>query len=135
MREKHFLLILIVCLLPAFSSVLAQDEEPINYFQMEPLDDSLFIHIQQELFIDPPDPKAEIIADLRDPNNQTISIKGSLYPFLALTPEIRAKVVTYPFKINLEESINYGSVFTRVIEKLKINKLASPPTKQQISST
>ena len=135
MRQKYLLFFLIVCLLPAVNSVLAQDEEPINYFQMEPLDDSLFIHIQQELFIDPPDPKAEIIADLRDPNNQTISIKGSLYPFLALTPELRAKVVTYPFKINLEESINYGSVFTRVIEKVKISKLASPPTKQQISST
>ena len=135
MRQKYFLLFLIVCLLPAFSSILAQDEEQINYFQMEPLDDSLFIHIQQELFIDPPDPKAEIIADVRDPNNQTISIKGSLYPFLALSPELRAKIVTYPFKINLEENINYGSVFTRVIEKVKINKIASPPSKQQISST
>ncbi|MCG6913646.1 hypothetical protein LJE86_06985 [bacterium BMS3Abin03] len=135
MRQKYFFIFLIVCLLPAFSSVLAQEEEPINYFQMEPLDDSLFIHIQQELFIDPPDPKAEIIADLRDPNNQTISIKGSLYPFLALSPEIRARVITYPFKINLEETINYGSVFTRVVEKIKINKLAQPPTKQQISST
>ena len=135
MRQKYFLLFLIICLLPAFSSILAQDEEQINYFQMEPLDDSLFIHIQQELFIDPPDPKAEIIADVRDPNNQTISIKGSLYPFLALSPELRAKIVTYPFKINLEENINYGSVFTRVIEKVKINKIASPPSKQQISST
>ena len=135
MRQKYFFIFLIVFLLPAFSSVLAQEEEPINYFQMEPLDDSLFIHIQQELFIDPPDPKAEIIADLRDPNNQTISIKGSLYPFLALSPEIRARVITYPFKINLEETINYGSVFTRVVEKIKINKLAQPPTKQQISST
>ena len=67
--------------------IFAQDdEEQINYFQMEPLDDSLFIYIQQELFIDPPDPKAEIIADLRDNNIQTISIKGSLYPFLALSP-------------------------------------------------
>ena len=35
----------------------------------------------RHLFIDPPDPKAEIIADVRDPNNQTISIKGALYPF------------------------------------------------------
>ena len=135
MRQKYFLLFLVVCLVPAFSSIMAQDEEPINYFQMEPLDDSLFIHIQQQLFIDPPDPKAEIIADLRDANNQTISIKGSLYPFLALTPELRARIVTYPFKINLEENINYGSVFTRVVEKLKISKLAQPPTKQQISST
>ena len=120
----------------SLTPVLAQeDEEPINYFQMEPLDDSLFIHIQQALFIDPPDPKAEIIADLRDPNNQTISIKGALYPFLALSPELRAKVQTYPFKINLEEEINYGSVFTRVVEKIKINKIFDPPTKQQISST
>ena len=106
---------------PVLISTLAQDdEEVINYFQMEPLDDSLFIHIQQAIFIDPPDPKAEIIADLRDPNNQTISIKGVLYPFLAIPPELRALVITYPFKINLEEDIHYGSVFTRVIEKIKI---------------
>ena len=84
---------------------------------MEPLDDSLFIHIQQELFIDPPDPKAEIIADLRDPNNQTISIKGTLYPFLAISPELRARVQTYPFKINLEEQVHYASVFTNVLSR------------------
>jgi len=111
----------LLIIFPSFAPVLAQeDEEPINYFQMEPLDDSLFIHIQQAFFIDPPDPKAEIIADLRDPNNQTISIKGALYPFLALPPELRALVQTYPFKINLEEEVNYGSVFTRVVEKIKI---------------
>jgi hypothetical protein len=135
MKLKYILLLSIFCLLPVYNSILAQDDEPINYFQMEPLDDSLFIYIQQELYIDPPDPKAEIIADLRDPNNQTIAIKGSLYPFLALSPEIRARVITYPFKINLEEDINYGSVFTRVLTKLKISKFVSPPTKQQISST
>lgn len=113
----------------------AQDQEPIRYYQMEPLDDSLFIHIQDQLFITPPDPKAEIIVDLRDPNNQTISIKGNLYPFLALKPETRALVVTYPFKINLEETTNFGSVFTRVIEKIRFNKIAAPPSIFQISST
>jgi hypothetical protein len=136
MKNKYILIILLSLFLsPAFFSVIAQEEEEqILYFQMEPLDDSLFIHIQQELFIDPPDPKAEIIADLRDPNNQTISIKGALYPFLALAPETRARVSTYPFKLNLEEEIHYGSVFTRVIEKIKINKIFDPPSKQQISS-
>lgn len=130
--------ILLILLFISFSSIslfAQEEEEQINYFQMEPLDDSLFIFIQQALFIDPPDPKAEIIADLRDANNQTISIKGALYPFLALPPDIRARVITYPFKINLEEDIHYGSVFTRVIEKIKINKILDPPTKQQISST
>lgn len=137
MKNVHLLFILCLILFSSsFTQLIAQDdEEPINYFQMEPLDDSLFIHIQQALFIDPPDPKAEIIADIRDPNNQTISIKGSLYPFLALDPELRARVITYPFKINLEEDIHYGSVFSRVIEKIKINKMLDPPTKQQISST
>jgi len=135
MKLKYSLFLFLLILAPSFSTLLAQEEEPINYFQMEPLDDSLFIHIQETLFIDPPDPKAEIIADLRDQNNQTISIKGSLYPFLALSPELRAKIITYPFKINLEENINYGSVFTRVVGKLKINKFTQPPTKQQISST
>lgn len=134
MKSYKILFILISLLLLAASvNISAQDEEPILYFQMEPLDDSLFIHIQQALFIDPPDPKAEIIADLRDPNNSTISIKGTLYPFLALEPELRARVQTYPFKINLEEQINYGSVFTRVIEKIKLNKLTDPPSKIQIS--
>jgi hypothetical protein len=130
--------ILLILFLISFSSIslfAQEEEEQINYFQMEPLDDSLFIFIQQALFIEPPDPKAEIIADLRDANNQTISIKGALYPFLALPPDIRARVITYPFKINLEEDIHYGSVFTRVIEKIKINKVLDPPTKQQISST
>ncbi len=111
------------------------EEQKIEYYQMEPLDDSLFIKIQSELFISPPDPKAEIIVDLRDKNNQTISVKGVLYPFLALTPETRAKVITYPFKINLEENINYGSVFTRVLSKLNLGKFVSPPSLYQISST
>lgn len=114
--------------------IFAQEEEPILYFQLEPLDDSLFINIQEQLFIDPPDPKAEIIADLRDANNQTISIAGTLYPFLALKPETRARIITYPFKINLEETITYSSVFTRVIEKLRLQKILNPPSALQISS-
>lgn len=112
----------------------AQEEEPILYFQIEPLDDSLFINIQEQLFIEPPDPKAEIIADLRDPNNQTISIAGALYPFLALKPETRARIITYPFKINLQETIDYSSVFLRVIQKLRLNKILNPPSALQISS-
>ena len=136
MKVRHLLIIISLLIIsPTITTLFAQDdEEPINYFQMEPLDDSLFIYIQQALFIDPPDPKAEIIADLRDANNQTISIKGALYPFLALSPDLRARVITYPFKINLEEDIHYGSVFSRVIEKIRINKVLDPPTKQQISS-
>jgi hypothetical protein len=137
MNHKFNFFLLLLLIIPAFNFVHAQNEpgEKIVYYQMEPLDDSLFIKMQQELFIDPPDPKAEIIADLRDPNNQTVSIKGVLYPFLALKPETRAKVITYPFKINLEEQINFGSVFSRVIEKLRIQKVFSPPTLYQISST
>jgi hypothetical protein len=136
MKLFHLVIFLLIITSSALTLLFAQDdEEQINYFQMEPLDDSLFIYIQQALFIEPPDPKAEIIADLRDANNQTISIKGALYPFLALPPDLRARVITFPFKINLEEDIHYGSVFSRVIEKIKINKVLDPPTKQQISST
>lgn len=113
-------IILILLLTISSVRIFAQEEEPILYYQLEPLDDSLFILIQEQLFIDPPDPKAEIIADLRDPNNQTISIAGALYPFLALNPELRARVITYPFKINLEETIGYSSVFTRVIDRLRL---------------
>ncbi len=134
MKNKILLLFTLLVLLIAVKTN-AQEEEKIVYYQMEPLDDSLFIHIQNEVFIDPPDPKAEIIVDLRDPNDQTISIKGSLYPFLALTPETRAKIITYPFKINLEESVNYGSVFTRVMGKLSLKKVFAPPSLTQISST
>lgn len=47
------ILALIVFLFPI--TVNAQEEEEqILCYQMEPLDDSLFIHIQEELFIDPP---------------------------------------------------------------------------------
>jgi hypothetical protein len=127
-----FLLIVIVVAIPKI--LFAQeDEEPILYYQMEPLDDSLFIHIQEQLFIDPPDPKAEIVVDVRDANNQTISIKGSLYPFLALKPELRALVITYPFKLNLEETVNYSSVFVRVLNKLRFDKIINPPSVFQIS--
>lgn len=134
--SNKILVFLIAVFALGLNSVFAQDEEEqIRYYQMEPLDDSLFINIQEALFIDPPDPKAEIVVDLRDANNQTISIKGSLYPFLAVPPELRARVITYPFKLNLEEDINYGSVFTRVFQKIRISKVAQPPTKMQISPT
>ncbi len=130
------LFLLSVIISDKYSVLIAQeDTEPIVYYQMEPLDDSLFIKIQMEVFIDPPDPKAEIVVDLRDANNQTISIKGALYPFIALKHETQARIITYPFKLNLEETINYGSVFTRVIEKLRLSKLLNTPSVLQISPT
>ena len=134
---KFFYLIILLLIVFSADRSFAQEieGEPVLYFQMEPFDDSLFVKIQTEVFIDPPDPKAEIIADLRDANNQTLSIKGALYPFLAFSPETRAKIQTFPFKINLSESINFGSVFTRVIEKIRLNKIIAPPTLYQISST
>jgi hypothetical protein len=129
---KSFMILFVVIMSAAL--LFAQDEEPIVYYQMEPFDDSLFIQIQMEVFIDPPDPKAEIIVDIRDPNNQTVSIKGALYPFLAFTPEIRARIQTYPFKLNLAENIHYASVFTRVIERMKFGRMLAPPTLTQISA-
>ena len=81
MKLKYFLFLFTLILALSFSTLLAQEEEPIIYFQMEPLDDSLFINIQETLFIDPPDPKAEIIADLRDQNNQTLC-----YPAMNMIP-------------------------------------------------
>ena len=137
-HRSYLLFVLLTILIVDNSSNLIfaqEDEEQIRYFQMEPLDDSLFIKIQEELFIEPTDPKAEIIVDLRNENDQTISIKSTLYPLLALSPEVRARIITYPFKINLEESINYGSVFTKVGGKIKFKNVVSPPTKFQISST
>ncbi len=138
-RKLDFSIILFILFIVLFTNVsllyAQEDDEPILYYQMEPLDDSLFIKIQEEMFIDPPDPKAEIVVDIRDPNNQTISIKGVLYPFLALKPETRARIITYPFKLNLEETINYGSVFTRVIEKLRLSKVLNTPSVLQISPT
>ncbi len=136
MKRSHIfylIILLMVFILPV--STFAQEEEQIVYYQMEPLDDSLFIQIQELLFIDPPDPKAEIIVDLRDPNNQTIAIKSALYPFLALPQEIRARIITYPFKINLMEDVHFASVFTRVVEKIRFGKVLATPTKTQISPT
>ncbi len=139
MKTKNisvFLCLFLFLVLVNFDYLYAQEEEePVLYYQMEPLDDSLFIHIQEALFIDPPDPKAEIVVDLRQTTDQTISVKGSLYPLLALKPETRARIITYPFKLNLEETINYGSLFTRVINKLRFNNILNPPTVFQISPT
>lgn len=138
-RDKLFFLLLIILLLPSAKKLFAQDQNygqhKILYYQMQPFDDSLFIKIQKEVFIDPPDPKAEIIVDLRDPNNQTVSIKGTLYPFLAFKPATRAKIVTYPFKLDLEQNITYTSVFTKEFGKMSFRKLFSPPSAYQISST
>lgn len=111
------------------------DDEIIRYYQMETLDDSLFVKIQEEMRIDPPNPKAEIVVDLRDPQNQTITIQGTVYPFLAFSPEIRARIITYPFRLNLEDDVTYTSVFTRVIKKIKLRNLAMPPKRNQILST
>jgi hypothetical protein len=134
--KKIIILIIHILVLYNSNCVFGQEEEePILYYQMEPLDDSLFIKIQEELFIEPPDPKAEIVVDIRNATDQTISVKGSLYPLLALKPETRARITTYPFKLNLEETINYGSIFTRVIEKLRFNNVLNPPTVFQISPT
>ncbi|HEX2963276.1 MAG TPA: hypothetical protein VHO43_15870, partial [Ignavibacteriales bacterium] len=136
MNIRGILLIIISLLLTNILLLAQTDEtEKIEYYQMEPYNDSLFVKIQEEVFIDPPDPKAEIIVDLRDANNQTVSIKGALYPFLSFTPETRAKIMTYPFKINLLDDINFGSVFTRVISKIRMNKIVEPPRKNQIAST
>lgn len=132
---KKFLFVVYLFLTVLTFTIFAQEEEPVRYYQLEPLDDSLFIQIQQELFIDPPDPKAEIIADLRDIGNQTISVKGVLYPFLALSEGTRSRIITYPFKISLEESITYTSIFTRVLNKLRFDKIINTPTAFQISST
>lgn len=116
------------------TNISAQDEEPILFFQMEPLDDSLFVLIQESLYIDPPDPKAEIIVDLRDTKNRTIQVKSNLYPLLSLPEELRARVTTYPFKINLEDNITYTSVFTNVLEKMNFRKFFSTPSSSQISA-
>ncbi|MCU0342624.1 MAG: hypothetical protein MUF28_02240 [Ignavibacterium sp.] len=135
LKKIAFLLLLAHILFNPNYLIAQEEEEPIVYYQMEPLDDSLFIHIQEQLFIDPPDPKAEIVVDLRNPTDQTISVKGSLYPLLAINPETRARIITYPFKLNLEETIDYGSLFTRVVEKLRFNNILNPPTVFQISPT
>lgn len=135
MKQISLIIFLFIILITAINIQAQEDEDIILYYQMEPLDDSLFILIQEALFIDPPDPKAEIIVDLRDPNNQTISVRGALYPFLALPADLRARVITYPFKLNLEETVHFGSVFTKVIERLRLSRVINTPTVYQISPT
>ncbi|MBI1932335.1 MAG: hypothetical protein HYS24_07335 [Ignavibacteriales bacterium] len=133
--KKITLILLVLFTLLNNNLILAQDEEEqIMYYQMEPLDDSLFVKIQENLFIDPPDPKAEIIVDLRDSKNNTIEIKSRIYPLAALNEELRARVITYPFKINLQDNITYTTVFTDVFAKMKFNKIFDTPTKYQISA-
>lgn len=135
MISRLIYIFLILSIITFRTSIAQDEEERILYFQMEPLDDSLFIRIQENLFIDPPDPKAEIVVDIRDNANQTISVKGALYPLLALDDEIKAHIINYPFKLNLEETINYSSVFTRVIDRLRFRKIINPPSVFQISPT
>jgi len=132
--KKITLLLLITLIFTGISIIAQDDEEPILYYQMEPLDDSLFVQIQENLFIDPPDPKAEIIVDLRDTKNRTIEIRSRIYPLLALNEELRARIITYPFKIDLQNNITYTTLFTDVFDKMKFNKIFAPPTKYQISS-
>ena len=134
MKYPYFLFLLLLIVINS-SLTFSQEEERILYDQMEPLDDSLFIQIQQSLFIDPPDPKAEIVVDMRDNTNRTISIQGSLYLLLVLNEELRARISLYSFKLNLEETINYGSVFIKVINKLRLKKIINPPGVFQISPT
>ncbi|MFH1196551.1 MAG: hypothetical protein V1720_12680 [bacterium] len=109
-------------------------DERFLYFQLEPVDDSLFIVIQNEVFIEPPDPKAEIIIDLRDAANRTVQIRSILYPFEAFSKSVQSRILTFPFILNLDEKLNYGSVFTRVISNINLKKLISPPSASQISS-
>lgn len=135
MKSRQIYILIILTVIVIGVSIAQEDEEKILYYQMEPLDDSLFIRIQENLFIDPPDPKAEIVVDIRDNANQTISVKGVLYPLLAINEEIRAQIINYPFKLNLEETINYSSVFTRVLDKLRFKKIINPPSVFQISPT
>ncbi len=134
MKQFAIFITVLFMYLSAVNLYAQSDDEPILYYQMEPLDDSLFIHIQENLYIDPPDPKAEIIVDIRDTKNRTIEVKGMLYPLIALPEETRARVVTFPFKIDLQDNITYTTVFTNVVEKMKFGKITSPPTKSQISS-
>lgn len=135
MKNTRIIFIAISIIIFAAGVYAQEEEERILYYQMEPLDDSLFIKIQEALFIDPPDPKAEIVVDIRDNTNQTISVRGALYPLLALNEELRTLILTYQFKLNLEETINYGSVFTRVINNLRLQKIINPPSVFQISPT
>lgn len=138
MLNRYILIAILVLLLTSAPPILAQDDfedEVIRYYQMETMDDSLFIRIQEEVKIDPPNPKAEIVVDLRDPQNQTVTIQGTVFPFLAFSPETRARIMTFPFKLNLEEQTTYTSVFTRVIKKIRFRRLVEPPHKNQILST
>jgi len=134
MKKITLILLLILTFVNVNYNYAQDEEEQIMYYQMEPLDDSLFVKIQENLFIDPPDPKAEIIVDLRDSKNNTIEIKSRIYPLAALSEEIRARIITYPFKINLQENITYTTVFTDVFSKMKFNKIFDTPTKYQISA-
>jgi hypothetical protein len=65
MKRIHLLFLLIFLIISFPLSYAQEEDEQILYYQMGPNDDSLFIQIQESFFMDPPDPKVDIVTDFR----------------------------------------------------------------------
>lgn len=149
MNKKRliFSLIVVFCsiIFLQVNYVFAQEESETDprtwkYFRINARsqDDSVFIKLQDELFIDPKLESYAITVNIIDPQVQTVIIGDETSPdaqrfaWSQLSKETQDKLINWTGtnKINLREAkLDYGSVFLRVIKKIKIKELIAPPKK------
>lgn len=110
-------------------------------------DDSIFIKLQDDLLIDPKFESYVVTVDIRDPQpiNQIVVIGDEASPdaqrfaWDQLSKPVQEGLVNWvgSNKENLNKKrLNYGSVFTDVISKIRVKELIAPPSRQrEISST
>ncbi len=142
-----FCIILVFCsiLLLRVSDIFAQEEREDDprtwkYFRINARtqDDSVFIKLQDELLIEPKLESYAITVNIVDPQVQSVIIGDETSPdaprfaWSQLSKETQEKLINWTGtnKINLREAkLDYGSVFLRVIKKIKIKELIAPPKK------
>ncbi|MCX7833716.1 MAG: hypothetical protein N2490_05850 [Ignavibacteria bacterium] len=146
-KRIFFSLLIVFCslLLLQVENVFAQEElendpRTWKYFRINARaqDDSVFVKLQDELFIDPKLESYAITVNIIDPQVQTVvigdetSADAMRFAWSQLSKETQDKLINWTGanKVNLRESkLDYGSVFLRVIKKIKIKELIAPPKK------
>lgn len=127
----------------------ADDPRTWKYFRIlaRANDDSVFIKLQDELNIEPKLESYILVVNTLDPSpiNQYVVIGDENSPdairFLwsDLTPDVQRALLNWSGsnKENLnKKALDYASVFTNVIRKIKIKEVLSPPNRERdISST
>lgn len=154
--KKTTLVPLFLVLIVSFftSSELFSQERDDNprtwkYFRIQARaqDDSIFIKLQDDLLIDPKFESYQVTVDIRDPQpiNQIVVIGDEASPdaqrfaWDQLSKDVQEGLVNWvgSNKENLnKKKLNYGSVFTDVISKIRVKELIAPPLRnREISST